>query len=139
MSASALLEPIFRRPYILGGNATITVVSIKSGTRFTYRIRAKEVGEDRKLHFVSVLRGPENTADYAYLGTIFPDGSYHHGKKSKVTADAPSAKAFAWLWTHLDSSDIEIWHAGRCSRCGRQLTTPESIREGLGPVCRERA
>jgi len=135
MSASAQLEPIFRKPYILGGNATITVVSKESGTRFTYRIRAKEVDNDRTLHFVSVLRGPENTSDYTFLGTVFPDGNYRHGSRSKVAADAPSAKAFAWLWTHLDSDKIEIWHSGACSRCGRKLTTPESIERGLGPVC----
>jgi len=35
----------------------------------------------------------------------------------------------------LDSPDIEVWHSGECSRCGRKLTDPTSIEGGLGPVC----
>ena len=30
---------------------------------------------------------------------------------------------------------LRVLHHGRCGRCGRKLTTPESIRLGLGPVC----
>jgi hypothetical protein len=26
---------------------------------------------------------------------------------------------------------------GRCLRCNRPLTTPESIRRGIGPICAE--
>lgn len=135
---SAILDPIFRQSYILGGNATISVVSKKSGDRFTYRIRAKDVDDYRILHFVSVLAGPENTSDYTYLGTIFPDAIFRHGTKSRIAPEAPSAKAFAWLWRNLDSDDVEVWHAGRCGRCNRLLTDPESIKRGMGPVCAER-
>lgn len=132
---SAQLAPLWRKPFILGGNAKITLVSTKSGCRFTYRIRAKEVEEDRVLHFVSVLTGPENTSDYSFLGTIFDGEKFVHGKKSKIAPDAPSAKAFSWLWQNLATQDAEVWHSGRCGRCNRELTTPESIERGLGPVC----
>ena len=27
------------------------------------------------------------------------------------------------------------WHEGRCGRCGRKLTVPESIEAGYGPEC----
>lgn len=30
---------------------------------------------------------------------------------------------------------LEVWHEGRCGRCGRALTVPESIASGIGPVC----
>jgi hypothetical protein len=30
---------------------------------------------------------------------------------------------------------IEIWHEGRCGKCGRTLTVPDSIANGLGPEC----
>jgi len=103
--SAALLAPLWRKPYILGGNAKITLVSTKSGCRFTFRIRAKEVEPGRTLHFVSVLTGPENTTDYSFLGTIFDGDKFVHGKKSKITADAPSAKAFSWLWRNLASED----------------------------------
>jgi hypothetical protein len=28
-----------------------------------------------------------------------------------------------------------VWHEGRCGRCGRKLTVPESIESGFGPEC----
>lgn len=141
MSHPAQLEPIFRKPYILGGKAIVTVVSKKSGERFTFRVNEKDVGsaeEPRSLFFVSVLTGPENTRDYQFLGTIFDRESFRHGQKSRIGADAPSARAFAWVWSHLDSDRFEVWHEGRCSRCSRTLTDPDSIERGLGSKCAEK-
>ncbi|MGQ4872128.1 MAG: DUF6011 domain-containing protein, partial [Candidatus Thorarchaeota archaeon] len=28
---------------------------------------------------------------------------------------------------------VRIWHEGKCGRCGRRLTVPESIESGYGP------
>lgn len=30
---------------------------------------------------------------------------------------------------------VEVWHKGKCGRCNRDLTTPESIANGFGPEC----
>lgn len=30
---------------------------------------------------------------------------------------------------------MAVYHSGRCGSCGRELTTPESIRRGLGKKC----
>jgi len=142
MSHPAQLEPIFRKPYILGGRATVTVVNPESGNRYTYRVTSKDVGsadEPRTLYFVSVLTGPENERDYQFLGTIFDSEKFVHGRKSRIGADAPSARAFTWVWEHLDDDRFEIWHEGKCSRCSRTLTDPESIERGLGPKCAEKA
>jgi hypothetical protein len=135
------LDPQYRRDYILGGNATVTLVSKRSGDRFTYKIkRAKpRPGSGEPPFFVSLLTGPNNTEDYEFLGTIFADGKYRHGGKSKIAPTAPSAQAWAWTWGNLTSDRVEVWHEGACSRCGRALTDPESIQRGLGPTCAERA
>lgn len=135
------LQPEHRRAYILGGKATVTLVSKRTGDRFTYRVQGKDVGStgnQKTLHFVSVLTGPNNQEDYEFLGTIFEDGVYRHGGRSQIPRQAPSAKAWDWTWQHLLSTDVEVWHEGECSRCGRALTDPESIRIGLGPVCATR-
>lgn len=128
------------RRFILAGNATFTITSAKTGTRFTYKIKAKEIdGGSRKLHFVSVLTGQDNEADYTFLGTIFEGREFRHSKKSHIGADAPSAKAFAWSFARImaDSlgADATVHHEGRCGRCGRKLTVPDSIELGLGPEC----
>jgi hypothetical protein len=121
--------------FILGGNATVTFESKSTGARFTYRVR---VSEDGSIHFVSVLTGENNETDYAYLGTI-RGAVFNHGKKSKIGADAPSAKAFAWAFPALAGgkmpTGLNVWHEGRCGRCNRKLTVPESIASGFGPEC----
>lgn len=128
-----------RRAYILGGKAKVTIVSKKTGARFTYRVERKNLEDNRFLHFVSVLTGPDNQQDFEYLGTIFGGQDYRHGRRSSIAQDAASNRAFEWVWRHLDSQDFEVWHSGECSRCGRELTDPESIARGLGPTCAERA
>lgn len=128
------------RRFILAGNATFTVTSAKTGTRFTYKIRAKEIDDgNRTLHFVSVLTGQDNESDFTFLGTIFGGREYRHSKKSHIGPDAPSARAFEWSFARIMSdslgADATVHHEGKCGRCGRKLTVPESIELGLGPEC----
>jgi hypothetical protein len=126
------------RTFALAGNAIFTIESATTGVRFTYRVRK---GKDKDApYFVGVLTGPDNTADYTYLGTIFGGTDYRHGRKSTILQDAPSARAFAWLWAVLRGDKswpdaLHFYHVGRCGQCGRVLTVPESIARGLGPEC----
>lgn len=129
--------------FALAGNARLTLVSQKTGTRFTFRIKAKDVRKDEAAAppwFVSLLSGQDNDTAYTFLGTIFDDRTtYRHGRKSTVSPEAPSAKGFAWAWSFIARGELppgcEVWHEGRCGRCGRALTVPESIAMGLGPEC----
>lgn len=125
--------------FALAGDAIFTVRSLRTGVRFTYRIDTDRL-QPARPSFVSVLTGPDNSSDYTFLGSIFDGGrTYRHGTRSRISADAPSAVAFAWLWSHRGDADldtrVEIMHAGRCCRCGRTLTTPESVAAGIGPEC----
>jgi len=128
------------RDFMLGGNATVTLVSTKTGTRFTYKIRANDEGD---VFFVSLLSGPDNESDYSYLGRIDASARFWAGRRSPkpgdVGADAPSSQAFAWAWDRLCrgvmSEALEVWHEGRCARCNRKLTVPSSIASGWGPEC----
>lgn len=131
------------RQFILAGRATFTVVSLKTNTRFTFRVRAcrkpDEMPNGAPTHFVDLLTGPDNENSFQYLGYI-REGVFQHGKKSRISPEAPSARAFQWLWSHLShgmdfTKHAELWHEGRCGRCGRKLTVPESIDRGIGPEC----
>lgn len=135
-------ESIMR--FMLAGNATLTLVSKRTGERFTYRIKAPKPdgAEGPVSHFVAVLTGPDNNTDYHYLGHIYhTSNEYQHGRKSKITPTAPSANAFRWFYQvciergNVPLDQLEIWHEGRCGRCNRKLTVPESIRSGIGPEC----
>lgn len=135
------------KAFVLAGNATITIRSQKTDTRFTFRIRQPFEKQGNDIWFVSLLTGPDNNSTYQYLGQIRSDQSYDHGRKSRITIDAESAKAFNWFWHMVAGGNcehdratrlfeqLEIWHEGRCGRCGRKLTVPESIESGFGPDC----
>ena len=128
--------------FMTAGKATVTLVSKKTGNRFTYRLTASEDGQ---CHFVSLLSGPDNTADYQYIGRISRN-VYWHGRKvprpGDISRDAPSAKAFDWAWKAIVRGtlpdQLEIWHEGRCGCCARKLTVPASIARGFGPECANR-
>lgn len=130
--------------YVLAGNATFTLVSKKTGARFTFRVRTK-TGEEG-IRFVSLLTGQNNESDYQFLGTIFlgDRAVFAHGKRSSISKDAPSALAWRWFFGRAfifggDLSALEFWHSGRCGRCARKLTVPESVASGLGPECAGRS
>jgi len=135
--------------YILSGRAIVTLVSRQTGARFTYRVASpRDDVSAKRIRFVSLLTGPSNEADYEYLGylSLSPSGEwrYNHGRvKSRIAGDATSVKAFSWSWFRLKHGDLpeelEVWHEGTCGRCGRKLTTPESIETGMGPECKRRA
>ena len=134
------------RRFMLAGNATLTLVSKATGTRFTYKVT--EVKRDDEptgrispvSHFVKLMNGPDNETAFTYLGHVYQGRHYQHGKKSPVADSAPSAKAFAWVWQQVVDGDtlpasLEVWHEGKCCRCGRKLTVPASIASGIGPEC----
>ena len=127
--------------FLFAGNAIFTLRSLKTGRHFTFRVAHKKGGD---VSFVSLLTGSDNTRDYSYLG-LLPDERATRllgvGRgRSCAGADAPSALAFQFLldclWNRPElPASLEIWHEGRCGRCGRKLTVPESIADGIGPEC----
>jgi hypothetical protein len=127
------------RDFILGGKALFTVENQTTGKRFTFKVRQK-TNPDGTLtpHFVSVLVGPDNTKNYAFLGCVFNKQVFRHGRKSKLSIEDQRVKAFAWIFENSNNlpQNIVVYHHGRCGKCGRLLTVPESIKSGLGPKCR---
>lgn len=124
--------------FVMGGNAIFTIQNPKTGGRFTFKVNKPEDAKTDDFRFVALLGGPDNTSDYRYLGTI-GRGRFYHGKKSRISKGAPSAKAFAWFFERLGNpsalDNIEVYHEARCGACGRKLTVPESVQTGFGPDC----
>jgi hypothetical protein len=128
--------------YVLAGNAYFTLRSVTTGVRYTFRVSMAEPTEQnnwKKLWFVALLAGPENTEDYVYMGVV-RDNVFRLTAKSKYNENTTPVKAFRWFFEKLVqgtiSEQVEFWHSGRCGRCGRALTVPESVAAGLGPECR---
>lgn len=127
--------------FIVGGNAIFTLESKVTGNWFTYRIRKMKNDDEKTPLFVSVLTGGDNEGAYTYMGTIFNYNSlsFKLTTKSKIGTDALSYKAFVFFFNLLmmnkTHKDMGIYHKGICCVCGRALTTPESLKNGIGPFC----
>ena len=138
------------RAFMTAGSATLTIVSLKTQTRFTYKLvksdPEKAVKPGNEVIFVRLLSGPDNEGDFTFMGTLFPSQSgwwtYRHSAKSRIGFNAGSVAAFSYLMrvTTLAKEippELEVWHEGRCGRCNRKLTVPGSIEIGFGPDCAE--
>jgi len=130
------------RAFILAGRAMFTLVSKKTGVRYTFRITQPDDAKEHGPWFVKVLTGADNTSDYQYIGCMWRRGPMEVVFKTKAGANNTRIiGAFRWFMDTINAGDlaafeqVEVWHAGRCGRCGRTLTVPESIETGLGPVC----
>lgn len=125
------------KDFVLAGNAHLTLVSEKTGTRYTFKVSSPK--GKTSPHFVSVLYGDDNSGDYVFFGTIFDQGEFRHGRRSVLQPDDKRVRGWRFMWstilTNRMPADMEIWHEGRCGRCGRMLTVPESIERGIGPEC----
>lgn len=132
---------------ILAGDAIFTIRS-HTGNRYTYRITQADPNPNypnsKPASFVKVLTGPDNNSDYTYLGMITqqePTVVRCTKASAKSLVNGPSHKGLEWLLRQLMSGTsawrarAELFHEGRCCRCGRRLTTPESVERGLGPEC----
>lgn len=145
MSASHRLTSENALRFMLAGNATVTVVDANAEQRFTYKVQApRDQNDQRPIYFVKVLTGPENTRDYSYMGMISERTWLRTTARSRVTADAPSFKLLRRVLDGLGRNwplpdGVEVWHEGKCGRCGRALTVPESIERGIGPECAQYA
>jgi hypothetical protein len=133
--------------FIFAGNATFTVLNETTKNRFTYRIRKAGYGtptfnEKNGSFYVSVLTGTDNNSSYSFLGTYFGGTNqfYRHSHKSKIGIQSVSNKVMEWFFGSYIKNPtsfptIKIFHEGKCGRCGKKLTTPESVKSGLGPYC----
>ena len=129
------------RRAMFAGNALLTFQSLRTNKWFTYRIQAGS--NQREPWYVSVLTGDEQ--QYRYIGHIFKNQErvFHPGKKSSISESSPSVMAFGYVFENLLMSEdpswmsnkVKIYHQGKCSKCGRPLTTPHSIEIGIGPHC----
>ncbi len=118
--------------FIFAGKSIVTFLNTKTNNRFTFKVKA---AKDSNMFFVSVLINPET---YTYIGTCI-EGKFRHGRKSSISCDAQSIKVFDFVLNKLVLGTlpefVEVWHEGHCGKCGKRLTVPSSIENGLGPEC----
>jgi hypothetical protein len=122
---------------LFAGKCIITIQSTETMKHYTYKIK-KSRQPDKNIHFVYVLADKDK---YIYFATIFDEKALATTKNSKMNKDSVCFKAFRFFYNNLLAGNIDnlnklnIFHSGHCNKCGKLLTTPESIKRGLGPYC----
>jgi hypothetical protein len=120
---------------ILTHNGTITAKNRERGTHRTFQVRKqhKDANFMPGERLVGLLTGPNNNADFRSFGFVDRDRVVLWKKH----LDDPFFKwtAAFLLDPQAYADKVELLIEGRCRRCNRKLTTPESIESGIGPVC----
>lgn len=134
------------KQFILAGKAIFTIVPSERFSEtypclphYTYKVSKCK---DKPFYFISLLTGPDNLTDYTYLGLLFNNNNKLEiklTKKSRYENTSVPVLLLKAIFQRLNKN-IElplgtIRHEGRCGRCGRVLTVPESIDRGIGPEC----
>ena len=131
--------------YMLAGKSEFILHSTKTNQDFLYKLTKKEsLGskeDDKKyIYFLNV----KLSNNYLYAGVIWFDTNenifkFSKGKNGNLDANDINIRSLLFIMNKLYTNDVPetclIFHTGTCGRCGKKLTTPESILTGLGPSC----
>lgn len=142
------------KEFVIAGKATITIennavwaAQNSAPAHWTFKVNKKEVSKDNNLFFVSLMTGSDNEKSFSYIGVLNPNtGVVKTTAKSKITDDTLSFRilnrVIGRVWANevdaITKAGFEVHHSGRCGRCSRKLTVPESIKTGFGPECGNR-
>lgn len=146
MDISANLEHTIENPkvFILAGKAYFTIQNKETNNHLTYRINiCKDNEKENKFYFVGVCSRYEG---YSYIGNLYAskdETNYRFVPSKKIKNNPLSVKVFnvildRYINKNNPHPNISFYHHNKCGKCGRTLTTPESIKSGIGPTCASR-
>lgn len=135
-------------------NGRYTIESKQTGEHRTFWVRTQpqdaEFAPGKRV--VYLLTGSQNDDPSCYTGFAFVDNGGIRVWASKAMPGArPGSDGHRWiqfadlLWSLALDGAFSPWSdkgftilmEGACCRCNRPLTTPASIRNGIGPICAE--
>lgn len=131
------------RKFILGGKATIVLENQKTMNHLSYYIKLKYEVKSPYSYTYYVYCNKQ------YIGALVEfefEGNKLISFNPKLVLDDDIVnkynkvfEGFIKLTMRRDRfpNDAKVYHTGRCSKCNRELNDPESIRIGMGTVCRE--
>ena len=120
-------------PGIQNGFYTLT---FPCGSHRTFRLYTQQRGPFAGKRLLGMLIGPDNTSDYEDFAFLFPNG-FTIWKRFREQKQAEYATKLFSMMRGIPVEGHEMVRDGRCIKCNRPLTDPESIRLGIGPFCRK--
>lgn len=120
-------------------NGIYTLINKDAGTYITIKIHTALQGNLKGKRIVSKLIGPDNEHSYKGFAFVTDDDhiivwrSQQSQKTLKTVVILRDLILFGDQGHFADKVTIEL--SKRCLRCNRRLTTPQSIADGIGPLC----
>lgn len=115
---------------ILSHNGKITISNPNTGNHRTFQIKTVKKGNLAGKRILSMLIGPNNEQDYLGIGFVDDTGikiwNRHKGTLYEKTANC---------LLKIEELGLISQFSTKCRVCNRELTTPESIETGIGPIC----
>lgn len=132
--------------FILAGKCEFILHSTKTNEDFKFEMTKQQTkeNENKFIYFLNTLHGYDKT----YAGVIWfndktQEFQFSQGKKGQVASKELNIRSLIFVLNKLLKNEtvqyLDVFHTGRCGKCGKKLTTPESILTGLGPTCSKRA
>lgn len=132
---SGVVENKYIRDFLLAGKCTCSIENTKTRNKYLFEVNANKKND--KMFFIQSITGMGKI--YGGYILIKEDGSlsYNQGAKGQIPESDIRIKSIFYVLNHYETlpSYVLVQHLGRCARCRRKLTDPESIRRGLGPEC----
>ena len=122
-------------------NGTITLVNRETDSYITLMIKTVQNGKLKGKRILSQLVGSDNVNSYKGFAFVNANDTikvWHKASTPKLEQVSEIVRSLM-----VDGEDsrfneaVEMKLSRKCMRCNRKLTTPESIEEGIGPICRE--
>jgi hypothetical protein len=133
------------KEWLLAGPSIFTVHNA-ADAHYTFKVKLGHY--DRlygQAYWVSMLSGPDNAMDedYTYLGSIDGNGEFFMTGGSRLPMESTAVRVLKFaLQVIFEGREMPpgygVLQAAPCSRCGKLMSTPESLYRGVGPVCYEK-
>ena len=130
-----MIEPAFSHTT---HNGTFTVHNSATGVHRTFRIKTQK--DDSNFapgeRVIAMLTGPDNTSDFRGFGFVKPDGRIAVWRAYRTDTWLANVRLIENLTSALERwPQLSVEWSVKCRQCNRDLTTPESIADGIGPIC----
>jgi hypothetical protein len=119
----------------LAGKSRLTIKNPETGNHIKLRMKRKK---DSPIFYLQLALLDDKEAGYRYAGAyqleskkFFPAKDIQQGSTIERIANF----LIEAVSNPFRLNKLEIMHEGKCCRCGRTLTNPESIQHGIGPEC----
>lgn len=125
--------------YISGGEGVVTLQS-PSGVHKIYAFNKPRCADafPKNVLFVYVQ---SSKGLWIYVGMWVQGKGFYVTRASIYKINHPTVKGVKYIINmaegKIKDSPMKLYHCGVCSICGRRLTSPKSIAQGIGPKCKK--